>query len=999
MKHAFSVILTMCILMIVGVALIPRLDINDQPRPRQGKTLSISFSWSGRSAKVMEQEVTSKIEGVVGTVNGVQSISSMSGFGSGWVQLMLKPEASVSGVKFEVASLLRQIYDRLPEGVSYPSLSGGEVVTKSSQDYEAPILSYRINADMPDRNIRQAVEKQVKPLVMRVDGVREVSVNGGADLEMEISYDAQKLALYGLTANDLANAVRNYLGREDIIGDVYRHTIDNSMERISLFLAVDGENADFEAIPVKTIGDKIVYLNDLASWSYKEVEPNNYFRVNGMNTVYMNVFAEENENINRLSQQVKDIIEKAEADDGGRLHFTCSKDRAKERFAEFDVLVRRSAMSLAILLLFVFLTKRNWKYLFIVTASLLANILVAVICYVLLGMRLEPFSMAGITVSLGLIIDSTIVMVDHYSYQRNHKAFIGILAAMLTTIGALVIVLALPDFLQNLLYDFSWMIIINLAVALLVAAVFVPALVCKMNYSSRRTGKVRIPRVVMAWNKFYGGYLRIAQHRFLRWPLLLGFILLFGWSLKSFVMSIAGSYADPHENRELKLYIKGQMPVGGTASQLNEKVLDVEAFILTFPEVEHFETSINGGGAYIVVEFTPEAKQTGFPYMFENRVVSKLVSIGGADWATYGVSQRGFSNSLNLQYRSNCITIAGYDYDQLYRYAERLCKKMKENPRIVDIAIQNRRGDEEEQELFMEYDREKLNAYHVNLNEVYYVLASTLAQYNVGRKDQVNIVMRPRQYSSFDWWQMENTMLKLSDREVRLPDFMDISQREAKNSIRRENQEYVLNVVFNVLGSYDYTSRTIRRLTDEFDASVPVGFRTLHNSYRDQQSDGQEYYLLGLIVVIIFFICSIVFESLYKALVIILLIPVSMIGAFLVYCWGGINFGTGGFAALMMLSGLTVNAGIYLMNEYNNNGHRFLRAYNHKIIPILLTVFSTVLGLLPFLFDEDDTKFWYSFAAGSIGGLTFSVIALVFAFPLFLKGQRRPRRRKNGVGE
>jgi multidrug efflux pump subunit AcrB len=80
-----------------------------------------------------------------------------------------------------------------------------------------------------------------------------------------------------------------------------------------------------------------------------------------------------------------------------------------------------------------------------------------------------------------------------------------------------------------------------------------------------------------------------------------------------------------------------------------------------------------------------------------------------------------------------------------------------------------------------------------------------------------------------------------------------------------------------------------------------------------------------------------------------------------------------------------VNAGIYLMNEYNTNGHRYLKAYNHKIIPIFLTVFSTILGLIPFLIDGPEEQFWFSFAVGSISGLTFSIIVLPLLLPPLLK--------------
>ena len=93
--------------------------------------------------------------------------------------------------------------------------------------------------------------------------------------------------------------------------------------------------------------------------------------------------------------------------------------------------------------------------------------------------------MAGITVSLGIIIDSTIVMVDHYSYYRDRKAFLGILAAMLTTIGSLVVVFWLQENLRHDLKDFSIIVMVNLTVALVVALLFAPALVANWHYSNR----------------------------------------------------------------------------------------------------------------------------------------------------------------------------------------------------------------------------------------------------------------------------------------------------------------------------------------------------------------------------------------------------------------------------------------------------------------------------------------------------------------------------------
>ena len=89
-----------------------------------------------RSPKVVEQEVTSKIEGLVSAVKGVAEVSSESYFGSGRVTVVLKKEADVSAVKFEISSLLKQVRKKLPEEVSYPELDGWEVVNDGGPQKE-----------------------------------------------------------------------------------------------------------------------------------------------------------------------------------------------------------------------------------------------------------------------------------------------------------------------------------------------------------------------------------------------------------------------------------------------------------------------------------------------------------------------------------------------------------------------------------------------------------------------------------------------------------------------------------------------------------------------------------------------------------------------------------------------------------------------------------------------------------------------------------------------
>ena len=1049
-RENFISLMILTVLMVIGCALVPKIDVADNPRPRQGKTLSIWYSWHGASAKVVEQNVTSRIEGLVSAVRGVERVTSESYFGSGRVNVELKKSADVSATKFEIASLLRQVREQLPEGVSYPELSGGEVVNESrKKEMTQVLLSYRVNSNLSDEQLKEYIERQVEPQLRRIEDVKRVEVTGGHSKYIVITYDPFILASYGLSVYDIENGIKAFLGKCDVVGELQE---PGKEEKRTLFLTTDKFHGELEEMPVGNVDGKTVYLNDLATYEYKDRLPGSYYRVNGLNTIYLNIHVDADANKIKLSRKLRKQIGEIEKTLRGGVYLTLTHDGAEEKVSELQKLIWRSMLSLAILLLFVWLVRRDWRYLSIMVITLAANIALAVIAYYIFDIRLHIYSLAGITVSLGMVIDASVVMVDHYSYYHDRKAFMAILAALLTTIGALVVVLWLPDFLQKDLYDFAWIIIVNLSVALVVAYFFAPALIEQMRYHSRQKGEVKRIGLARWWNRCYRAYIRFTQKR--KWIyfviLLMAFGIpfhllpakwgksssdywqqpadtvpdpwyaqaynatfgsdffqrdckeplskVFGGTMRLFSESLSGNTYSRNEEKEIKLNIRAQMPLGGTAAQLNEKVVILENFLVTFPEIERFETRVESWGATVTVEFKEEYRKTSFPYLLENKVIGKVISIGGADWSTSGVSERGFSNSLNLQYRSNRIEIVGYNYDRLYRIAEDMCDEMRRNNRVVDLTIETPGHENQEDELYMRYDKEKIALYNFDIARAHSTLREILSGKDIDRYRDTHFTsdmyLKSAWQDRFDLWQLDNSLLRIGDTESRISDYMTIGRREAKNCIPRQNQEYVLHVAFNMLGSYTYTSRYIKNITEEFNRKVPVGYRCRNTSYGFYQDDGTQYWLLGLIVVIIFFVCSILFESLRQPLAIISLIPVSFIGTFLTYYLTGLEFGTGGFASMVLLCGLTVNAGIYILCEYNNQREAYpavsalkcyLRAYSHKVTAVFLTTLSTVLGLVPFYIDGAKDSFWFSFAVGSTGGLLFSILALVLVMPIFIR--------------
>jgi multidrug efflux pump subunit AcrB len=150
-------------------------------------------------------------------------------------------------------------------------------------------------------------------------------------------------------------------------------------------------------------------------------------------------------------------------------------------------------------------------------------------------------------------------------------------------------------------------------------------------------------------------------------------------------------------------------------------------------------------------------------------------------------------------------------------------------------------------------------------------------------------------------------------------------------------------------------------------------------------------------VLIIYFICAILLESFKQPFVVISLIPFSFIGVFITFQVFNITADEGVFAAMILLCGIVVNATLYILNDYNSLRRRkpalpekvaYIKAFNGKIIPIFLTKLATIVGLIPFLLTGKDERFWFALAAGTIGGLMFSMIGLLIYQPIMLKKEK-----------
>ena len=489
---SFTIIVTFLCVALAGIVFIPLLPIKLSPS-RTLPQLTISYNMPGNSARVIEMEVTSRLEAMLARIKGIKEINSTSGNGWGYVTLELDKHTNIDAARFEASTIIRQTWPSLPDGLSYPILEMSRPDDKEAR----PFMSYTLNAAATPIFIQRFAEDQIKPRLSGIPGIYRIDVSGATPMEWRLEYDSRQLATLGISIPDIQKAISQYYQKEFLgTGNVEtqlatsREGGENS-QWIRLALVPENETDGFNPslITVLNKDGKLIRLDQLLKVTRQEEAPQSYYRINGLNSIYLSIRAEETANQLELAKLVKAEMEHIRTllPPGYEIH--TSYDATEFIRDELNKIYVRTGLTVLILLMFVLLITRELKYLFLIVISLSINLCIAVILYYLLGLEMQLYSLAGVTISLSLVIDNTIVMTEHIRNRHNRKAILSILAATLTTMGALVIIFFLDEKIRLNLQDFAAVVIINLGVSLLIALFLVPALIDKMNLEWKKSGK------------------------------------------------------------------------------------------------------------------------------------------------------------------------------------------------------------------------------------------------------------------------------------------------------------------------------------------------------------------------------------------------------------------------------------------------------------------------------------------------------------------------------
>ena len=953
------------------------------------------------SPDTMLLSVTRPIEEQVSTVLGFRRVRSRTIRGGSEISVFFADNMDMQLALQLVQAKVNETESTLPANT--------EVRVERLTPTVWPILSLVLNGNVPDVDLRDFAQYNLRPMISRVPGVANVEVEATDTREISVIVDPQKVIAHRLTLPDIADRLKatntvTSIGRLDANYQQYLLLTNSQFKSLD-----DIANTVVSADPANP-----VRLRDIAAVKQGTADRVLLVTGNGRPAAIINVMRQLGGNIISVSQGVKDVAFHSQNIIPSTLHLSTVYDLAE--FVQESMASVRDAIIvgslLAVVILFVFL--RNVRITLVAAISLPLTVAATFFFVKLLGGTLNLMSLGGLAIAIGLVIDDSVVIVENIyrhlgrgepvnlAAEKGTSELVGpVIGSTLTTV-----VVFLPlGFLKGVAGSFfaalSMTLTASVLLSLLYSLTFVPLFAeYLLAHSQFRESSSRFIEPV---NRAYERGIRWALGR----KVIVGIAaaVLIALAVLAYLNLGTGFLPEMDEGGFIVDYLT---PAGTSLSQTNAIVTQMEQEVAKLPETAAFSrrtgaelglfaTEQNKGD--ILVKLKPRSQRDRSADEIIAAIREQIgKTINGAD-VEYVQLLQDMLGDMEGSPEPIEVKIFGSSTDELNRIAGDLGPQIQKIQGVVDYKGPQRGNPE----LLIQVDPSLASHVGLTVDQVsQQVGAGLLGDETTDLRQSDRLIpIRVRFPDSFRY-QEQNVrqfpIIAANKQVVPLESLATITTSRGQNQLLRENQRLMV-VLTARLENRDLGSAIadVKKVLSQ--AKLPVGYTyEIGGQYESQQSSFHDLlFVLGLALAAVFTVLVIQFRAFLPALVIISAAPMSLIGVFFLLLVTGTPLNVSSFMGIILMVGLVVKNGIILF-EYFERLHgtmsvteAIVQAGRIRLRPILMTTLCTLFGLLPLALGiGSGAELQKPLAIAVIGGLTISTFITLIAIPVFYVSIRQP---------
>ncbi len=976
--------------------------------------------------RYMEQEGVIPVEGIIGTLEGIEKIESRVGPGQAMIFVYLTRDADI---KYSYLKLVEKM-----EGASklLPDNMMAQVFKADVEQMNSQFMTVEVRGEGGVDRVRNVVEQAIKVKLESIDGISSVQVSGGRQKSVEIICRQDVLDSYGLTPGRIRQLITTGQNEKMYAGTVLK-------DQMQFYVTAEADYkhiSDIENIVVKADGP--VLLKDVAEINFSVKEEDSYSRVNGMESVSLALAKDAQVNMIELSNSTLRAIEKINADYKEQgIELVVVLNEAETMESNLDSIIELAFIGgiLAIFILWIFLN--NIPLVGMVMLSVPLSVYGAFNFFFAAGISINMLTLVGLALAIGMLLDNSVVVMENIyrvaSLGRDKgeasvvkgtkEVWRSVTAATLTTISVfLPFVFSEQMFFREVAKHISVSIISTLIVSLLVALILIPML-SHLFLSGIIRYRIEALEKLDLHNKLVQYYILLLKAT-LRKPAatIVGILLVFFVVL---IVSLGLSITGQQEAETTEFNISLDMPSGSMLSNTDKVVREIENRLESLEEKKDVVSQVYEDEATLSIILHKDYKRIARRTIPEIKadIQNRINEIEGGDITLSQSSTLamggfgGFGSNpglgllmfLGLGEQQEKVVIKGEDYDQMQAVANDIKYNLENNIENLQSAWVSTASKRPEIHLGM--DAYRMGLFNVSPSNVVSELFTFRSEVSSGGELKVDNESYDIIMKTIDGEYQEEVVPKtMSDLQqlnitnsdgvvVPLHDFSDINYASGRTEILRVNQEKQIEVVYRFSNEVN-DSKTLLEATrlqvDELVASVPVSSKVSLKVVHEEEMFA-EFKFLGLIgLLLVFMILASVFESLTAPVVMLFSVPLAAIGSLLALVLTGnsiLNPNT--FIGFLILLGVVVNNGILLIDysrQLRREGYTHARALMQagisRIRPILITAITTIIAMLPLAMGKSEYVgvLGAPFAITVVGGLSFSTILTLVFMPTFAFG-------------
>ena len=1023
-RRPVSVAMAFLALVMLGAVALQRMPIELFP-PIQGDGLFVEFWRTGAEPALVEREILVPLHRRVSALPMVaESGGEVTGSGgSYWVRFERGSDMKVR--ELELRRIAAAIQREQPRNTSQVRVSSTE---SQSSGMGAYVMTIHV-AGGEDRNaLFDMVEQLLVPRIAAVPGVSEAAAGGGAPRRMLVQVDPQRLAAAAVTPEQVVQAVSRTVGTIRYAG-----AIESEDGRLQVL--VDGQPEGVHALrETRVLPDGAAKLGHVADVSFGFAPERSVFRVDGKPAVGIFVFKEQSANLIRLGDALRDKVERLREEVAPLgLDLVIGEDGAKSVEEQIGRLARLGFIGYPIALLVLFLFLRDWRAVAVVGLAVPVSLLGAFALLYLADQSLNMLSLAGISLSVGLLIDNSVVVYEAVLRRSERGAdpsaavreglrrtVRAIAAASLTTaiVFLPVTLVDLGTTARAITEILALAILLPLGASLLVAVGLVPVLayafaapaarrrLARQKAEREKQGGRRKPDPVRI---LFTGLLAAALRR----PSSLLAVVVAAVFASLFAVPIVLANSSPPEARhvdEVELiarFAKGRASVEATSAAVEiveEALREIDGVATVYADIGEF-------GASITVELVPFEERPPGLEAGRVREVAKTAAerTKGLEILRRGEDrQRGKSEEDFAAAALNEIVLSGPETAPLQRLARDMVVRLETLPEVAQAWQWSPPGMEE---LWVEPNRRAFEAFGLTLDEVLPALqvmgkeGMRVARGFIvpsGREVPV-VVERVGAREPEAARDLRDLRIHTESGVAPVGALASIRKMPPPPSIQHRNGRREASVYYRLSRDVPETGLG-RAAADQAVAAVaqavpkPPGYTVELKEPEEQTSMARKLALPAVLLLLL--VLGMTFESLTLPVLVLLALPLTILGAVWTLLLTGTPFTAYAAAGALLLLGLTVNPAILLVDRIQQRvrggwspGAAALASVRERTRPVLMTSATTIAALWPLTVETGrENELWPPFATVVMGGLATSTMLTLLVIPVaFVLMQRLDR--------